>query len=145
MRVIVRFELVASCIEWNDDKNGISCNAACEFFYQVLNTRRGHYTAKFVTLALSKLVKYVSFLSLQTKNGDHPYIALLLKAMLLCCSRDQLHQFQTILLQNGCFLTHLHRALVGSNPKRCVSKSGNSDGCGHRFCGWTKDTESNLP
>ena len=117
MRVIVRFELVASCIEWNDDKNGISCNAACEFFYQVLNTRRGHYTAKFVTLALSKLVKYVSFLSLQTKNGDHPYIALLLKAMLLCCSRDQLHQFQTILLQNGCFLTHLHRALVGSNPK----------------------------
>ena len=111
------FELVASCIEWSEDKNSISCNAACEFFFQILNTRRDHYTAEFVTLVLTKVIKSASFLSLQTRKGNHPSISLLLKAMLLCCSRDKLHQLQIILLHNGCFLTHLHRALVGGDSK----------------------------
>lgn len=67
-----------------------------------------------VVKALSYVEKKVSFLSTRTRVQPTPSIFRLLKAILLCTTRDKLHAFQLEFLRNGCFLHHLHAVVQGS-------------------------------
>ena len=105
---------IAEFLNWPKDKSSTACDAACAFFFTLLNDRSDSLTAEEVSAAEAVVAPHISFISKRTREKNSEPALKLVKAFFLYCSCDELHVHQTTLLKNGVFLFHLHRALCTS-------------------------------
>lgn len=120
--MIYSFQTVSSCFNWTKDNKFIACEAVCQFYNDFLNDHRKEQTCTAIATCLSSLSPYVSYLSVLTTQCKKSSIQLLLKLILVCSSRNDLHKYQITFLQNGSFLSHLYSAIQNESAMNTFSR-----------------------
>ena len=117
------YTLLSSLLAWEKDDKHIACGAVCDLYNDLLNVHREEFTCSALVPCLSSVLSYIPQLSILTTQSfsSLPQIELLVKAVLVTCSRSSLHELQIQFLQNGTFIYHLYKAIASTASEETFS------------------------
>lgn len=136
---------IAEFLNWPKDKSSTACDAACAFFFTLLNDRSDSLTAEEVSAAEAVVAPHISFISKRTREKNSEPALKLVKAFFLYCSCDELHVHQTTLLKNGVFLVPPAPRAVHECRGGSEGEQGRGDGDGGGLGRGSAHDDANLP